>query len=295
MQREDKLQKYGLRRKNCPAFRSFAHMKQTLVVNGRRIAYVSQVSSGSKALPLVLLHGLCEDADIWAPMLPLLENIPLIRVDLPGFGASDLPLTASMEAYADAVCAVLNELGVPRAVVVGHSMGGYTALAFAEHYPERLAGLGLFHAHPFADTPDRVEARHRSIALLKEGKRDLYVKNMFAGLFAPAFAAAHPEKVEWVIKHQGCRQSAEGIAVALEGMMARPDRTATLGQCPHPVLWLLGAMDVLVPTAPVLDAAAGCPVSMVHLLPGVGHMGMLEAPAECAGILQAFYAYCAGR
>jgi pimeloyl-ACP methyl ester carboxylesterase len=88
MQREDKLQKYGLKRKNCPAFRSFAHMKQTLVVNGRHVAYISQVPSGSGVLPLVLLHGLCEDADIWAPMLPLLENIPLIQVDLPGFGAS---------------------------------------------------------------------------------------------------------------------------------------------------------------------------------------------------------------
>ncbi|HRI60038.1 MAG TPA: alpha/beta fold hydrolase, partial [Saprospiraceae bacterium] len=183
-------------------------MKHTLLSNGRRIAYRSDGVAG--ALPLVLLHGFCEDATVWDGFIAPLNNLRIIRIDLPGFGGSDLPVTSGMDVYADAVCAVLNDLSIETCVLVGHSMGGYAALEFAEKYPERLAGLSLFHSHPFEDTPERKEARRRGVEMLQSGKLDLYVAQLFPGLFAEAFAKANPQIIDALIG-QGKRHSAEGI------------------------------------------------------------------------------------
>lgn len=264
-------------------------MKHTLVANGRRIAF--HVNGRAKSLPLVLLHGFCEDHTVWNSLLPLLKKHRLVRVDLPGFGGSDLAPAPGMDQYADAVCAVLNELGLARCVMIGHSMGGYTALAFAEKYPERLAGWGLFHAHPFADGETQRDNRRRGIETLQSGKKDLYVAQLFPALFAPDFAAARPEIVETLVR-RGRRQPAEGILAALQGMLERPDRTAVLRAAAVPVLFLLGEKDQLVP-AEHRQAMTSLPrVADIQLLPGVGHMAMFEAPEKAAAIVSEFHAFC---
>lgn len=249
-------------------------------------------NGASDGLPLVLLHGFCEDASVWSGFLPGLEHISLIRVDLPGFGGSDLPEAAGMEHYAAAVKAVLDELGVQRCVLIGHSMGGYTGLAFAKAYPRYLAGLGLFHSHPYADKPEQTEARNRGIEMLRSGKKDLYVAQLFPKLFAPAFPEKHPDILEALIS-QGKQQATEGIIAALEGMIARPDHTNTLHEADYPVLFLLGEEDTLVPPAQGLSAATMPEIAEIHLLPQVGHMGMFEAPAETARICADFWQFCA--
>ncbi len=266
-------------------------MKQRIDNNGRKVALLTDsVAQGD--IPLLLLHGFCEDSGIWAPLLPFLHGIPLLRIDLPGFGDSDLPPSAGMPEYADAVRSVLDALQIDRAVLVGHSMGGYATLTFAAQYPERLAGFGLFHSHPFADTPERREARQRGMALLEEGRRDAYVAQLFPGLFAPDFAAEHPKVVQHLVETQGKRQSPEGIVAALTSMMNRPDHTETLRGFDRPVFWLLGEKDALIPPVPALEAAARCPLGVVHLLQDVGHMGMYESPEVCAEHLRDFHTFC---
>ncbi|MDX2134564.1 MAG: alpha/beta hydrolase [Saprospiraceae bacterium] len=266
-------------------------MKQRIDANSRKVAFLTD-SLNQGDIPLLLLHGFCEDSGIWTPLLPYLEGLPLLRIDLPGFGDSDLPPSAGMSAYADAVHCVLDALHIDRAVLVGHSMGGYAALAFAEAYPERLSGFGLFHSHPYADTPERKEGRQRGMALVEEGRRDAYVAQLFPGLFAPDFAAAHPEVVLHLVETQGRRQSPEAIITALKAMMNRPDHTETLRRFARPVLWLLGEKDALVPVVPTLEAAALCPLGVVHLMTDAGHMGMYESPEACAEMLRAFYILC---
>lgn len=267
-------------------------MKHTLLSNGRRIAYRSDGTTGG--LPLVLIHGFCEDATVWDNFIPSLKKIQVVRVDLPGFGGSDLPLAPGMEVYADAVCAVLNDLSIKTCVLIGHSMGGYTALAFAEKYPERLAGLGLFHAQPFEDTPERKAGRRRGIEMLQSGKRDLYVAQLFPGLFPESFAKANPQVIDDLIT-QGKRHSAEGIAAALEGMIARKNHLGTLRGATCPVLFLLGALDTIVLPEQGLQAAVAPDIADVHVLQGVGHMGMFEAPEKCVEIVRGFWEYCANR
>ena len=265
-------------------------MKNTLLSNGRRIAFYTS-GNAEEALPLVLLHGFCEDASLWLPVMPLLGEKRVVRIDLPGFGASQQPLSTNMRVYSDAVCAVLNELGIGQCVLAGHSMGGYAALDFAGIYPERLAGLGLVHSHPFEDAPDRKENRRRGIAMVQARKKNLYVAQLFPGLFAPDFARAHPEVVQTLIR-RGQQQSVAGIAAALEAMILRADTQNALREAACPVLFLLGELDSIIPPDWALSAAILPQITDVNVLPGVGHMGMFEAPDETAGILLRFSKYC---
>jgi pimeloyl-ACP methyl ester carboxylesterase len=261
-------------------------MKKIITTGGGTVAY--QVSGPPGKLPLVLLHGFCEDSRLWNDFIPLLGDIPSVVIDLPGFGNSDIPTRSGLDYLADAVIAVLNEIETAQCILVGHSMGGYTALTFAAKYPQRLAGLGLFHAHPYPDTAERMEGRRRGIDMLRAGKKDLYVAQLFPNLFAPDFAIRHPEIVESMIA-QGRHQHTEGIIAALESMMARPDHMETLEQATCPVLFILGALDGLIPAQEGLRAALAPAISSVHLLEAVGHMGMLEAPDRTADILSDFY------
>ena len=130
--------------------------------------------------PLVLLHGFPLDSGIWAPVVPLLENdFELILPDLRGFGGS-LSNTAdySLSDMADDVIQLLDHLGIEKAVIAGHSMGGYIALAFAKSYPERLLGLGLISTQVLPDTPERKESRYQTVAQVEEFGLEPLVKNM---------------------------------------------------------------------------------------------------------------------
>ncbi len=260
-------------------------MQHVLLHNGRRVAY--RTNGRGRATPMVLLHGFCEDSSVWDAVSGSLRGRRLIRIDLPGFGGSEAPLTASIGAYADAVCAVINELDIQQIALLGHSLGGYTALDFAARHPERLAALGLAHSHPFPDPAERLTVRRRSIELLQQGKKDLYVAQLFGGLFDPAFAAQHPDAVERMIE-RAKTFSTEGIIAAIEAMMGREDHTITLRDIACPVLLLMGETDALIPPALLNDFIHLPRLTDIHILPGVAHMGMLEAPERVVEILEKF-------
>jgi len=276
-------------------FCRFAAMKQFVLDKGRQIAvHFHQNLVGQKpasptgfSVPLVLLHGFCEDSSLWDGLIPLLPDIPILSIDLPGFGESDLPQAPDMAAYSTAVKAVLDALQVERCVLVGHSLGGYVALEFAARFGDGLAGLGLFHSHPFPDDDARKNARMRGIEMLRSGKRDLYVAQLFPNLFAPAYAQAHPEIVQAMIE-KGKQQPAEGIVGALQAMMGRADHQETLKNVRCPVLFLLGSADGLVPVDQALKAAMLPDMAQVEVLDGVRHMGMFEAEGMSAGALLNF-------
>lgn len=264
---------------------TFIGMKR---ISSGGLAVYEAGSGQSMAPPLVLLHGFCEDARLWQPLLPALERERVLLVELSGFGASPLAPVAGVAEYAAAVADTLDALGVGRFVVVGHSLGGYVALELAAQHSQRLAGLGLFHSHPFADTPERVAARRRGLEMLHAGKRDLYVAQLFPNLFTPAYVQAHPEVLQASIE-MGKRQSAEGIGAALEAMISRRDHCDTLRAATCPVLFLLGAEDQLVPLDSAWQTALLPPLAQVEVMQGVAHMGMYESPAACGEKLAEFY------
>ncbi|MBC7775413.1 MAG: alpha/beta hydrolase [Phycisphaerae bacterium] len=270
-------------------------MKFCSTPSGTRVAYIYENSAVSENLraspPLVLLHGFCEDHLVWSPIKSLLKPQLLLVIDLPGFGSSALPAHSDMTAYAEAVLAVLDVENITQCVLVGHSMGGYAALEFGARWPERLAGLGLIHSHPFEDSEERKTARRRGIETLQAGKRDLYVAQLFPNLFAPSFLEQNPDTLNELISN-GKKQSPEGIAAALQAMLTRRDHQQTLRGTKCPVLFLLGTLDTLVTPEHGLKAALLPATSDLHLLPNVAHMAMYEYPEETAAILNSFWDFC---
>lgn len=261
-------------------------MKTIQISNHRHIGYDFQGPEGR--VPLVLIHGFPADSSLWEPVLPLLSDLPVIRIDMPGFGASSLPASVQLADYAHAIHEALQQLNVPVSVMIGHSMGGYVALEYLKHHADHLAGLGLFHSHPYPDDEERIRNRRRGIETLQQGKRDLYVAQLFASQFAPAFANAHPEIVQ-KLTETGKKQEVAGIIAALESMINRRSYVEILKHATCPVQFMLGAEDGLVPLEGALKAAAMPPVTELHVLPGVGHLSMWEAPAESARFLRQFY------
>jgi pimeloyl-ACP methyl ester carboxylesterase len=266
-------------------------MKLVYDANGAAIAYTQH---GYGDCPMVLLHGFCEDSNIWQPILPVLADIPLLCIDLPGFGRSGQPNPPSMEAYSAAVLTVLDQTATERCILVGHSMGGYVALEFASRWPERLAGLGLFHSHPFTDNAERKTARKRGIETVMAGKRDLYVSQLFPNLFTQVFQAQRPDIIQKLIQ-AGKQQPAEGIINALQAMLERRDHQQTLTEMACPALFILGREDSLIPVEQGILAALLPNICQIQIFSEVGHMGMWEATVNCAETLNYFWHFCTNK
>ena len=241
-----------------------------------------------KGDPVVLLHGYLESLDIWESFTEdLAEHYRVIAVDLPGHGASDIFSTIdTMAVMADTVKHVLDQLDIGRAVLVGHSMGGYATLAFEEIFPEITLGYVLFHAHALADTDDKRLNRDREITLVKEGK-----KMQFINVNIPnAFASENVQKLATEVdraRNIALNTQDRGIICALEGMKARPDRQHVLKESMVPVLIVAGKKDNYIPFD-VYEQHFGLATETDTLVLGKsGHMGFIEEKEKSlTGILK---------
>jgi pimeloyl-ACP methyl ester carboxylesterase len=255
----------------------------------RAIAYTTQ----GRGPVIVLLHGFCEDSTIWNEFQPSLaeSGFQVVCIDLPGFGQSEPIAGASIEQYADAVLAVADALELPRFVLIGHSMGGYTALAIAEKQASRLAGLGMFHSHPYADSEAKKEARQKNIQFIQNHGHIMFAKQLIPVLFAPAFAAGNSYLIGKLV-HAASACPQEGIIGGLEAMIARPDRSHILKNSSCPVLFIVGEEDQVISSDQSLSQTVLPPVASVHIIEKTGHMGMLEAPKKTERMLREFAVYC---
>lgn len=256
---------------------------------GGHIAYRLE----GKGEPVVLLHGFCEDSRVWEDFKQdlLEEKFRVITIDLPGHGQSSPLATASIEGYAAGVLAVLDHLKLSQTVLIGHSMGGYTALAIAEQRPQLLSGLGLFHSHPYTDSEEKKAARHKQIAFINRQGHHLFVKQLVPKLFAKRYAKSHPFEVDKLI-HRAVRYPVQGIIGGLEAMASRPDRSAILRDVSCPVLFIVGQEDAAVPAAFSTQQLALPRLASIHVLPKVGHMGMLESTRATQLMVRQFADFC---
>lgn len=242
-----------------------------------------------EGLPVVLLHGFCETARMWDDFIRHLPGYRFIRPNLPGAKPSELPTNKlTIDYMAEAVAAVLDACEVAEAVVVGHSMGGYVALAFAEKHAERLLGLGLFHSHPFADTPEKKKVRDAHITFVQRNGPIMYAKQLFPTLFAAEWRADYRVVLE-KLKHEVAQlYDARGVVAQLEAMRDRPDRSAVLRGFEQPVWMLIGEKDEAVPVKTSLAMTSLPQEADIHILPQVGHMGMFTAERQAARLLRAW-------
>ena len=240
-------------------------------VNGIKIAYERL----GKGTPLVLLHGYPLDHHLWDDVLPLLKDtFDLIIPDLRGFGESTTVATPySMNDFASDVAGLLDQLGIQKTAVAGHSMGGYVALAFAERYPERMNGLALVSSQVLADPPDRKEARYKTAAEVAEKGINGVVETMTSKFTSdPHWQAFARESME--------KQQPAAYIGALKAMADRADSTGLLSTIKYPVVVIHGDADALIPVDRAREVKAARPESTLVEISGAGHMPMCEAPTE---------------
>lgn len=234
-----------------------------------------------KGTPLVLLHGYPLDHHLWDEVVPLLEDtFDVIVPDLRGFGESTIAdQSPTMEDYAADIAALLDYLELPKAAIVGHSMGGYVALAFARLYPERLSGLGLVSSQVLADPPDRKEGRYKSAADVAENGIASVVATM-----TPKFTA--DEKLQALARVSMERQQPAAYISALKAMAERLDSTPLLSSLKVPVVIIHGDSDALIPVDRAREVKAALPQAHLVEISGAGHIPMMEAEEKTAQALK---------
>jgi len=247
-----------------------------ITINDIEIAYERQ----GKGSPLVLLHGYPLDHHLWDAIVPLLKDtFDLIIPDLRGFGESttvDTPYT--MYDFASDIAGLLDQLGVQKTAVAGHSMGGYVALAFARLYAERVSALALVSSQVLADPPDRKHGRYKSAAEVAEKGISGVVDTM-----TPKFTS-NPEWQAFARQNMEAQQPAAYIG-GLKAMAERVDATTLLPAIKYPFVVIHGDADMLIPIERAREVKAALPESHLFEIKGVGHMPMCEAPDETAQAL----------
>jgi pimeloyl-ACP methyl ester carboxylesterase len=243
--------------------------------------YVSDTKKGEKTV--VLLHGYLETNEVWTDFKELLKfYVRVVAIDLPGNGLSGTnPDENSMEFMADIVADVLNHSEIDKATVVGHSMGGYVALAFAEKYPEMTEKLCLFHSTPNPDTDEKKQNRDREIALIEDGKLSLILHVNIENMFAADNLQRMKEAIA-MISENATISDLKGIVACLRGMKNRKDMNAFLSQFDKPLLWVLGKKDKYIPETVAAGLIEKFPHAKTLVFDDAGHAAFLEEPEATA-------------
>lgn len=242
---------------------------------------------------VVLIHGFPENGGLWEQVWPVLATtFTVIVPDLPGAGNSALPsVQTSMEVLAESINDILVNEGIAEAMIVGHSMGGYTAMAFADMYNAKVKGLSLVHSVASADNDEKKETRRKSIELIRKGGKEPFIKQMIPNMFSPTFKAAHPSVIEEQVK-RGMELEAKSMIAYYEAMIARPDRRNVLEKAQFPVQFIIGVDDALVPADAAVQQSSISNRNFVSLYKNTGHMSMLENATRLADDLNEFGKYC---
>ncbi len=169
-------------------------MLKNLLFRGRQLEYEIR----GQGLAVMLVHGFTEDRRIWDPLLTGMENkYQWILPDLPGSGQSDFnDSLTTLKDFAEALQAIAEQENIRELVLIGHSMGGYISLAFAEKYPEKLLSLGLFHSSSYADSAEKKEARDKNIGFIQKNGAEPFVMQSLPGLYSGGFAAENPQEIQ---------------------------------------------------------------------------------------------------
>lgn len=260
---------------------TFVFMKTTNYKN-TKISYTDQ----GKGNAVILLHGFLENSTMWNYLAPVLaKKNRVVCIDLLGHGQTDcLGYIHSMEDMADAVHQVISKLKIRKAVFVGHSMGGYVALAVAELYPEFMKGLVLLNSTSRADSEERIANRTRAIKAVKQNYVAA-VRMSIANLFSEENRTKLSEQIEWV-REEALKTPLQGIIAAQEGMKLRKDREVILHFATYPILLILGKKDPVLNYEENLEQIEGTNVKLISF--NDGHMSHLENQAELEKVMVGF-------
>ena len=249
-------------------------------------------SDTGKGRIVVLLHGFLGSHKIWESTIrSLSKSFRVIAIDLPGHGDTDcFGYVHTMELNAKCVKAVMDSLRLKKYVIIGHSMGGYTGLAFADLYPDNLKGLCLYHSSAYADSDEKKRDRTRSIKVVKANHK-IYTTEVIKNLFATKNFKYLKEEIAFAQKI-AAKTSKQSVIAALEGMKDRPHRDVILGLAHFPVMMVIGEHDNVLPHTQLMEQAELIKNKHVLYLEHDGHMGFLESPDRSNKALKKFIRVC---
>ena len=244
-------------------------MEKFVMAAGTAVRYAD---AGKGTQTVLLLHGYLESIEVWDDFAGQLgTSYRMLRLDLPGHGFSDWGgrEVIDIDYMADVAAAVLEIAGVEKCTVVGHSMGGYVALALAAN-------------------------RQREIELVEAGKKEMHSRVNPGKGFAQENLRRCSEAIE-DLAEQVMMTEDEAIVAILKGMSRRKDRNEEMRNLTIPELMIFGRGDNYIPVAAAETMIAAQPQARVAWLDGSGHMGFVEQPAESLAILKDFLAEVAAR
>ncbi len=225
---------------------------------------------------VVLLHGFGEDSSIWSGFVPFLQkNFYIITPDY-----ARLSNLKTMDDYADFVHEKIQATGFEKCIIIGHSMGGYIALAFAEKYPLMLTGLGLFHSTSFADSDEKKAARTKNVEFIDKHGAEAFIKTSTPNLYAEEFQKNHPEIIEKHIEYAS-QLPKEALMAGMQAMRDRPDHRQILKSLKCSVMFIIGEMDKSISPEDAKSQIMMPKYFSSSILNDVAHMGMVEEPEEC--------------
>lgn len=262
--------------------------KEVLIFKGAAISFEHR----GDGRPVIFLHGFLESKKMWGSISnKLAAHFNPVCIDLPGHGASEnLGYAHRMELFAEIVYEVLKKLRRRKAVVVGHSMGGYAALAFADLYPDMLNGLVLINSSARADSKQKKLNRTRGIALCRENHLT-FIRQSLPLLFREADREKYRTQIKHLIQ-EASRMSAQGIIAALEGMKVRNSREILLKFPPYPVLFVAGKEDPVLSWEDIEPQTKRSERIKSLIFDEGGHMSFIENEAVLYKNLRAFLYQC---
>ena len=247
---------------------------------------ISYTDSGS-GNAIVLLHGYLENSSMWDFCIPTLSvNNRIITLDLLGHGNSEcLGYVHTMETQAEVVFTVLRFLSIKRASIVGHSMGGYVALAFAELFPQHLTSLILLNSTTYEDSIERKKNRDRAIKMVKKD-HTTFVRLSIANLFNDDIRSKFISDIE-IVKTEALKTPLQGIIAALEGMKIRKDRLSVLQDLEIPSLLILSKKDQVLNYEENVKQISNSKTMLITL--SNGHMSHIENRVDVLQAVNDFF------
>ena len=224
--------------------------------------------------PIVLLHGFLENSTMWKNLLPSIAlSNKVITIDLLGHGhTACLGYVHTMEMMAEAVDAVLIHLEIKDANFIGHSMGGYVALAYVELFSKKVKSLCLTNSNSSADNLERQLNRDRAIAAVKHNHKT-FISMSVSNLFAPDNRERFSSEINQV-KKEALKMPVQGIIAALEGMKIRKDRTTLFREAKFKKMLIIGRRDPVLDYDSLIEQISGSDIEIVEFPDG--HMSHIE-------------------
>lgn len=259
-------------------------MEKQIYNNNLKVNY--RIEGAGKAI--VLIHGFLETSEIWKDFSKKLSiNFLVISPDLPGHGGSELYKEPySMRKYAESVYHILKKENISKVLIIGHSMGGYVAMAFAENYMFMLSSLCLFHSSPFADSNKKKKERKETIKQIKDGNKEIICSNHAKSVFSNDNIRAFKDII---LNNTKIAKSIpdSGIIASLKAMKERIDRNNILKALPVPFLYILGKKDRFIPET-ILNIIDFPEETTTGILENSGHMGMFEEKEKSLKLINDF-------